>query len=154
MLINHLDDNMIQEYLDGNATAMIRNHLEQCSACRENLRDYQNLYKRLQDDSPHEFKSDFAEKVLSAISTENEKAYSGLLTYFLSLLGSAASLFTIFYFYGIHFLESTFDNIVVMMDKLAKGLDGGLTLIIAAAMILALLGILDRNIARFRRRIL
>ncbi len=153
MSINHLSDDQIQEYLDGLSSEVTHIHLEKCAACRENLKAYQNLYKHLQGDTPFELPSDFEDKVMSNIRGQSETANSGLLTFFLSLLGVAGAFFTIFYYYGLNFLKAAPENFILIVDRVAKELNGGLTLIVAAALILILLGIVDRNIARVRSRI-
>ena len=50
MALNHLTDEQIQEYLDGNVSknSWIAGHLKSCGDCEEQIDDYSSLYSALE----------------------------------------------------------------------------------------------------------
>ena len=54
MPLKHLNDEEIQEYLDGNLPAqdltMMEEHLERCLVCQDSLKQYRYLYDGLAKD--------------------------------------------------------------------------------------------------------
>ena len=57
MLVDHLNDDMIQDYLDGNlagnSRTVFEQHAQECSECREAISMYREMYSGLK------FESDF-----------------------------------------------------------------------------------------------
>lgn len=67
-MIDHLNDETIQNYVDGNVTASeraaIRQHIESCSECRDHVTEYQEVFNFLQNDIGIELSKNFTKQVL------------------------------------------------------------------------------------------
>lgn len=89
--MNHLSDEDIQNYLDGNIpdrSASSEEHLQGCESCRNNLRAYQDLFTRLRDDQAIRLSEGFADSVLAEIPVKAPaKARFNYLNLFLAFLG-------------------------------------------------------------------
>ncbi|SYZ72659.1 hypothetical protein TRIP_C20774 [Candidatus Zixiibacteriota bacterium] len=154
MSINHLTDDQIQQFLDGSADISACHHLENCSICREHLKVYEGLYNELKRDTPVELSADFPRKIMDILNSGSGQSAISWITVVLSLLGVAGAFLTIFFYYGVGFIRGPYEQIVVSFEKAAEALNNGFILVVATVLILIFLGILDRNIARVRRRIL
>jgi len=68
MLTNHLNDDLIQEYLDGSMAMdqkmRIQQHLDTCEECRDMLASYQDIFEILESDIEFELPKNFTRKVL------------------------------------------------------------------------------------------
>jgi len=66
---NHLNDDQLQDYLDGNfhPDDPVVVHLEQCPRCREALDVYRNLYEALEKDPVGELSPGFADVVMERL---------------------------------------------------------------------------------------
>ena len=92
MPLNHLTDEKIQDYLDGNLSPenaiLVQEHLEACSFCQEALRHYQALYSSLGDDKGFELCPGFARSVVKKLPAEAEtESHLNYLNIFLTILG-------------------------------------------------------------------
>jgi anti-sigma factor RsiW len=92
MSIEHLNDDQILEFLDGNLPATevtsIEEHLEKCPACREAFKQYQILYKGLSRDEGFVLSKNFAKSVVSRIeAVPQEKPHINFATVFWVILG-------------------------------------------------------------------
>ncbi|MBN1465177.1 zf-HC2 domain-containing protein [candidate division KSB1 bacterium] len=68
MMMNHLNDDTMQDYLDGNISARereeVRQHLEECEQCRDLLASYQDVFAALEREPDFELPKNFTRKVI------------------------------------------------------------------------------------------
>jgi predicted anti-sigma-YlaC factor YlaD len=80
----HLNDEEIQEYLDGvlNSARITeaREHLNSCLACRSTVNQYRSIYTALSDQSVELLESDFASQILSHLPTTPSRGIIRKLT--------------------------------------------------------------------------
>ncbi|HPI73986.1 MAG TPA: zf-HC2 domain-containing protein [bacterium] len=71
----HLDDERIQNYLDGGLTAAenaeAQGHLAECDECRRQMEWYQKIYAGLGAGEPELFSSQWQDRVLQAVEGES-----------------------------------------------------------------------------------
>jgi len=102
--MNHLDDEDIQNYLDGNLAEKepdIAAHLESCPQCRLKVKEYRLLYGVLKVDNTPALSPEFATSVLADIHTpsaEDKKSVSPVRALVYSLSGLVAALFILTFF--------------------------------------------------------
>ncbi len=67
MVMNHLSDDAIQDYLDGNISSRerrdVQSHLEECEQCRDLVASYQDVLAMLEKDQDFELSKNFIRKV-------------------------------------------------------------------------------------------
>ena len=90
--MRHLNDNLIQEYLDGNLASadmtLVRAHAMACIDCRQRLQHYQTLYQGLNEDSGYELSGEFAARVTeAAVATGTSRSWPAAVA-----IGSVAAL--------------------------------------------------------------
>ncbi len=168
MSVEHLNDDQIMEFLDGNLPApertSIEEHLEKCSACREALKQYQNLYDGLSGDEGFILSKDFAKSVVSRIETvPQEKSHINFATVFWVILGIFIGVGVIIKFVDLRVwgdainqtVLSQFEFSSVLIDSIKAvliGLNGNAGLIIAAILALSLFATLDRFVLQPKYR--
>ncbi|NLP10283.1 zf-HC2 domain-containing protein [bacterium] len=71
----HLNDEHMQNYLDGNLTAAesaeVQGHLAECGSCRQQMEWYQKIYSKLNAEEPEVFSSQWQDRVLQAVEGES-----------------------------------------------------------------------------------
>ena len=155
MTRDHLSDEQIQAYLDGQLsinTNKIEEHLESCPGCQKNLMVYREVYTSLGTDHLPALPKNFSKGVVSAVSGKSESLWQKLES------GSILSFFLIsialcFYFLNplpqilkagssmIHFVGELFNDALAMFN-------GNVPLMIIALVILFLIEVLDRRLLR------
>lgn len=79
MVEEHLTDQQIQDFLDGNLSqeqeSIFRGHLQSCPQCHSELAQYRALYSELQSEMAFELSPDFSSRVITAIQAEARKAW-------------------------------------------------------------------------------
>jgi hypothetical protein len=94
----------IQDYLDGNFEGDVyamKEFLSREADARETLEQYQVLYKALKDEEVPLLSFNLADKVVSIVEKrkqQNEKFWSGVLTFVLIVLGAAPIFIGLSYF--------------------------------------------------------
>ncbi len=71
----HLNDERMQDYLDGNLTAAeraeVHGHLADCGECRQQMEWQQKIYAALNAEEPEVFTNQWQDRVLQAIDGES-----------------------------------------------------------------------------------
>ncbi|KPJ59365.1 MAG: hypothetical protein AMJ46_11560 [Latescibacteria bacterium DG_63] len=94
--MNHLSDEDIQAYLEGEAVAKkarVENHLRECPACRRVFEEYRNLYDALADEECFAPAMDLAEQTLRKLRiAEKDKPLREYLDTVVGALGITIAL--------------------------------------------------------------
>lgn len=168
MAIDHLTDEQIQDYLDGNlseSAAAIDEHIRSCNACRAELDRYRSLSTALSEDVGFELSPDFASEVVASIEEKGAERFffrlSHIILWATGILAGIAILirftdiekaFSGFAIFGetgesfINVIVTSFRNVIQ---------SSGIDLRFAGMIVLVLLGVylIDRLITRARRNI-
>ena len=161
MQLEHLTDEEIQDYLDGNLsqkiTLLVRQHLEECNRCRQTLKQYQSVYVGLEDDKKFELPKGFARSVVNQLPVEGEaKSYFSFLNIFLALLGAATFIGVTLYYINLKPLGKILSHLLPgrelgaglldLMKGLLLGMNGNAGFVIIALLTLIFVAGLDRFI--------
>jgi predicted anti-sigma-YlaC factor YlaD len=168
MGMNHLTDEQIQDYLDGNSavnTEEIESHLQSCEACRTELARYRSLSTALSEDVGFELEPNFAADVVASLEEEGaERFFYKVAKVILWATGIFAAIAVLIRFTNIEDTfsgftaagkqgESAFKGFYLTIKQAieSSGIDIRLVLMIA----LVILGIflIDRLIMRTRKNI-
>ena len=168
MSVEHLNDDQIMEFLDGNLPApeitSIEEHLENCPACREALKPYQNLYGGLSREEGFVLSKGFAKSVVSRIETvPQEKPHISFATVFWAILGIFIGVGVIIKFVDLKVWGDAINQTVLSQFEFGSvliysiktvliGLNGNAGLIIAAVLALSLFATLDRFVLQPKYR--
>jgi predicted anti-sigma-YlaC factor YlaD len=159
MVMRHLSDQQIQNYLDREPSqkrAEIERHLSACPACRNQLAAYKRLYRELGDETGFMLSANFADAVIARVERGSEKKFH-LLETVLLILAVIVSLGAALYFtdLGNMFLNlfrsgsagvgHVFENLPIL-----KG--SNVHILVFAALILTAIGLLDKMIFQIRHR--
>jgi len=168
MSLKHLNDEEIQEYLDGNIPAqdliIIEEHLEKCPVCQDSLKQYRYLYDGLAKDEGFDLPKDFAKTILSRLGAEAQM--KPRFNYFYALivfLGAVIGVATIIRFVDLKALGVTiyetiqprFEFISLFTDSVKNALlilNGNTGLVIIAGLALAFLATVDRFVLKPKYR--
>jgi hypothetical protein len=160
MSIEHLNDDQILEFLDGNLPApkkaSIEEHLENCPVCREALKQYQHLYDGLSREEGFVLSKGFARSVVSRIETAaQEKPHINFANVFWVILGIFIGVGVIIKFVDLKTWGEAINKTVlsqfgsVLIDSIKTALvvlNGNVGLVIAAILALTIFATLDRFI--------
>ena len=160
MLVTHLTDEEIQEYLDGNLSHQKRifaeAHLKTCELCQAALKQYQSLYVGLKQDHGFDLPITFTKSVLTKLplaqKTKSGFNYSDILLGILAILITA---FTSFYYLDLGSLGKSLTHIPLPQfeliarlfgaaKNLVAALQANLSLLIVGILVLLVTGALDR----------
>ncbi len=167
--MNHLNDEDIQDYLDGNLAEnepKIAGHLESCLRCRQKVKEYRLLYDELNVDSVPALSPEFADMVLTNIkassASENEKSVSPIRALVYSVSGLLATLFILSIFIdfssvvNLSGITALGDNAAGVADSIfrtmAEIIPFKLTLIIPIGLILLAVAAVDYVIRHNRQK--
>jgi predicted anti-sigma-YlaC factor YlaD len=168
MAIEHLTDQQIQDYLDGNLTEdahKIEEHIESCKACQAELARYKSISTALSEDIGFELSPNFASEVVASIQEKGAERFffrlSHIILWATGVLAGIALLirFTDIenVFYGFAALGESGEGIVnVIATSFQKLIEStGLDVRFVGMVAVVLLGIylIDRLIMRARRNI-
>jgi anti-sigma factor RsiW len=168
MSVEHLNDDEILEFLDGNLPAVERTsfeeHLSKCPVCREALKQYQNLYEGLSREEGFVLSKGFAESVVSRIETvAQEKPHISFATVFWTILGIFIGVVVIIKFVDWRTWGEAINKTVlsqfgfgsVLIDSIKTVLvvlNGNVGLVVAAVLALSLFATLDRFVLQPKYR--
>ena len=164
--MNHLTENEIQDYLDGNLQSddtYVKFHLDTCNSCGAQLEQYRALYSDLNADLPLPLSGEFADAVIGKVTAEDKSRFFSFD--FLMVLASViTSLGVVFYYFRNEFSLQSFSGIYAWFETFAPlyaqiyGLVNsisvtGLTPILFGVLVLLFMGVVDRFIVKnyFRR---
>ncbi len=155
MTRDHLSDEQIQAYLDGQPsinTIKIEEHLKICPTCQKNLELYQEVYTSLGTDLLPALPKNFSKGVVSAVSGKSESLWQKLES------GLILSFFLISIALCIYFLNplpqilKTGSSIIGLaggfLNDLIALFNGNIPLMIIALIILFLIEVLDRRLLK------
>lgn len=168
MQLEHLTDEEIQDYLDGNLsekiTLLVRQHLEECRRCREALKQYQSVYVGLEDEKGFELSKGFARSVINKLPAEGEaKSYSNIFYLLLGMLGVAVSVVITLRYVDLKPFGKILSHVIPgrelgtglldLMKGLLLGMNGNAGFVIIALLTLLFVAGLDRFIfqPKYRR---
>ncbi len=104
MAVKHLTDDEIQEYLDNKmstSTSALAAHVQNCDACREQIKRYESLYTGLREEARFILPAGFVHMVIARIKHESEEAFSmRMLPLLIAFAGLLLGLGATFYFVG------------------------------------------------------
>jgi predicted anti-sigma-YlaC factor YlaD len=159
MSLRHLNEEEIQEYLDGNLSRrkalLVERHLKTCLFCQERLNQYKSLYVALADDEDFELSRDFAKSVTSKLpAITNAPARANYVNTFFTILGSIIGMALIFYYVGLkplsgaisHTLLSQYEfgsTLVASMKSFLVSLNGNTSFWVLAGLTLLVIVALD-----------
>ena len=168
MSLKHLNDEEIQEYLDGNLPVQdlttIEEHLERCPVCQDSIKQYRYLYDGLAKDEGFELSKDFAKTVLSRLGAEVQaKPRFNYFYVLIAFLGAVLGVATVIRFMNLKSLGATiyetiqprFEFISVFTDSVKYALlilNGNAGLVIIAGLALAFLATVDRFVLKPKYR--
>jgi anti-sigma factor RsiW len=102
-VVNHLDDEQIQDFLDGNLAVPsrrdIEEHVRDCRMCRDRVYQYEELYSELALEPDLSLSKAFTRKVLrKARRQEIGDVQFGLTQVFFVVAGAIVAINALFYF--------------------------------------------------------
>lgn len=100
MELNHLDDQAIQNILDGHKTESDEKHLAACPECAAKLNEYQLVYKALGDETEFSLPDSFADSVVTQIA-QPETTPEWKWETPVYLVGAFAAIMVILYYFGV-----------------------------------------------------
>ncbi len=168
MAIDHLTDQQIQDYLDGNLTEdahKIEEHIASCKACQAELARYKSLSTALSEDIGFELSPNFASEVVASIQEKGAERFffrlSHIILWATGVLAGIALLirFTDIEnaFYGFAALgesgEGFVNVIATSFQKLIESTGLDIRLVGMVAVVLLGVYLVDRLIMRTRRNI-
>jgi len=112
MAIEHLTDEQIQDYLDGNiqeGLGEIKEHLAQCEKCRQEVNHYKSLSQALSVEPEFKLSPNFALEVTAGL--EEEQAEKFMFRFSKSILWGAGILTLIAFAYRFAGLKSLFSGL-------------------------------------------
>jgi anti-sigma factor RsiW len=168
MSVEHISDDEILEFLDGNLPApevtSIEDHLKNCPACQEALRQYQNLYEGLSSEEDFVLSKGFAKSVVSRLqAVPQEKPRINYVSVFWVILGIFIGVGVTIKFVDLKTWGDAINKTVlsqfefgsVLIDSIKAALvvlNGNVGLVIAAVLALSLFATLDRFVLQPKYR--
>ena len=161
----HLSDDKIQDFLDGNfgpQEEALREHLDDCAICQSNLRAYGRLVAELQKDPGFELSKGFVKSVVSKLAVEKAVPFSFPLAEVVFIgLGLLLALGATFYFVDLGTLTRSLGRVtlpVLSLDpvflqhvkNVLADFNGSLGYLPFAGLALLLVALLDRIVLRSR----
>lgn len=168
MSLEHLKDDEILEFLDGNLPApevtSIKEHLEKCPVCREALKQYQNLYEGLSREEGFVLSKSFAKSVVSRLKAVPQgKPRINYASVFWAILGIFIGVGVIIKFVDLKTWGDAINKTVlsqfefgsVLVDSIKAALialNGNAGLVVAAVLALTIFATLDRFVLQPKYR--
>ena len=121
MAVNHLSQDEILEFLDGNSQGSnqkINMHLNKCNVCKINIAEYQVIYNQVKHIKNFDPSPDFSNTIMKNLSNVEPKNSSDLRATSISLiLFSLLSLSIIFYNQVMDSISSLFISIFYFISS-------------------------------------
>jgi hypothetical protein len=157
--MRHLNDQQIQNYLDRAPSlnrVEIERHLNDCPVCRNQLAVYKRLYQGLGDETGFLLSANFTDAVVDRLERGSEKKFH-LLETGLLILGVITTVVTALYFSDIgslflNLFRSGSSGIAAVFENLPILQGSNLHILAFAAVILTVIGLLDKMIFQIRHR--
>lgn len=165
MVINHLTDEQIQDYLDGKPSlskSSLEEHLNTCAACSKTWGHYQNLYSELKREPGFKLSPNFAGTVITRIpQVAQARARFKFSDVFIGSVGIAAVLGVMIFFIDFSVITEfvtkfSFSSIKADLQGWLKNslssLNGGVLLIGSSVLTLLVTATLDRLLSGSKYR--
>ncbi len=169
MATEHLTDEQIQNYLDGNLPhdqlSILTAHIQSCPNCQSELAQYQELYAELKEDVSFDLSMNFSNDVIKTVQAEAKRAYMARLwNLLLPVIGIAVGIGVMIYYVDFKpsmkvFADSLnpgryFDSAVLseLSQVLAK-LNVNLNIIVFAGLSLLAVILIDYLISRHKEKL-
>ena len=168
--MTHITDTQIQEMLDGkysNNIEILKCHLNGCSLCIKNLKQYQTLYQELEKEPDYQFSENFTDLLISHLPQKNNRfPIFSFIEPLLIIIGLSISFVIVNNILNItsiskikiHLLatiQEISSEIIVSFKHIISYLNGNITLLIIALSILILIRLIDNIISssNFKKRL-
>jgi hypothetical protein len=164
---NHLTEEEIQEYLDGNPSTSavdIQNHLESCERCSHAMAQYRALYGQLTAEPGYKLSKNFAQSIISKLDAAESSPFSFPLTEIIIIVvGVIIALAAAVYFVDMKPLLQSFAKIsfprlglntslFTPVKNLLNDLNGSLILIPFAGLALLSVALIDRFVHKLKNQ--
>ena len=169
MALRHLTDTEIQDYLDENLsqkqTSVLKQYLESCDSCQNELSKYQYLYTGLKNDADINLSPNFSQFLISKIREESTEIFHiAFRDILFSIIGLLIAVGTTLYYVGLKPLAASFnsmlkpqvDNSIAIFStfkQLLAGLNININLLVFAGLILLIIIALDRILYKYRDKL-
>ncbi len=166
MEINHLTDEQIQDYIDGNPVVNrqeIESHMEGCAKCAREMRHYRKLSMMLSSEPEFELAPDFASEVVAFMNEQGaEKFFHKLAQVTMWVAGAVVGLILLIQFTDFEEAfkgftsggedgKGYFDVVVGAFQNLFAGSEANIAMIALAVAVIFTIFVIDRLISRARK---
>ncbi len=168
MATEHLTDEQIQDYLDGNLphdqVSILNGHIQSCQQCQSELAQYRSLYVELKEEVEFDLAPGFTNAVMKAVQAEAKKAFlTRLWNLLLPIIGIAVGIGVMIYYVDFKpfvkaFADSLnpsryFDNTVLTnLNEILGKLNVNLNLIVFAGLSLLAVILIDQLLSRHKAK--
>ncbi len=150
-MMNHLTDDQIQSYLDGeyqSDQSDIENHLNTCIDCQMSLNEYKELFNAVQMQSAPTLSGDFSKKIIARLNDAKDKKwriFENAVVVFIMITG----IFSVIYFSNLINITGYFKTIDFSVfsdigNKLNSNFFGNFSYILIAAIVTIIIELTDR----------
>ncbi|MFQ5638065.1 MAG: hypothetical protein ACE5IR_08725 [bacterium] len=165
MLLRHLNEEIIQEYLENKDASdyhWVPSHLNKCARCRYEVQQYEILFTELQQETGFDLSKNFAESVLGKIQPQTSKAAHWGVLVLISFVAFISALGAALYFIDMTPILSWFGSIQEFLDleifaavnTFLTGLHLDLSLFGFAALVLMIIRAVDHFIMHSKQALL
>lgn len=168
MAIEHLTDEQIQNYLDGNLphdqVSILTGHIQSCQQCQSKLAQYRSLFAGLKDDAPFDLAPGFTNAVMKAVYAEAKKAFlARLWNVLLPVIGIAVGIGVMIYYVDFKPFMKVFANslnpgryfdsaVLSELNQVLAKLNVNLNIIVFAGLSLLVVILIDHLISRHKEK--
>lgn len=169
MATEHLTDEQIQDYMDGNLShdgvSNLTGHIQSCQKCQSELVQYQALYGELKKDVAFNLSPNFSNTVMKAVQAEAKKTFlSRVWSVLLPVIGIAVGIGVMMYYVDFKpFVRAFTDNlnpdkyfdstILSELSEVLAKLNVNLNVIIFAGLSLLAVILIDYLISRHKEKL-
>jgi hypothetical protein len=157
----HLDDQRIQDFLDGHAAdaGAVRRHLDACASCRQLAEEYRELFGMLAAEPSYRPAVDLADRVMNRVADRRRVFSSSIVCRLLIVAAAVAALAIPFLFANPRSLHSSVKGLAAagssVVASLAASLrivagwmNNGTPLLLSAAVVFVFIAIADHFLKR------
>lgn len=158
MRSDHLTDEQIQAYLDGQMAARDKTpidiHLHACARCLHELMIYRDLYSSLEQDSLPELSADFADRVVSKLKSSGQTWWDKMESGFIVSLTLITLATSLYFVNPLPWLTNTgmslLNSLPAYGSSLLEKLNGNLPFVLVALLIFFLIELFDKKLLKPR----
>jgi anti-sigma factor RsiW len=168
MSLKHLNDNEIQEYLDGRFAPNgrhITDHLDACDDCRAQVDRYQSLFGALQTDAGVKLSASFSQNVLAKLAPEPQSAWRfGFSQLMLAVASLIIATGITLYFTSVQPILAAWGFVTKIVNSVnlewlgeintfVSGLNLNLSLLAVAVLVVVIMSLVDYVLLRPRDKV-